>query len=206
MARAKISSEHSQSDDEGPAARDRRAFLKGAGMLGICGCGLASECSARPGEAASDAAQAPAAAPEPLAKHWVATLLPLLAAGDPEHARSAIRRCFEPHFRSLALEPTLDKFRGNVEGFVRHLEKEWGWVVSYSPDTGVILVDENKPYCVCPVLPKERSGDLGLLCYCSEGIAERMFSHVAGSPVHARVVASVLRGDRTCKYRIELKA
>ncbi len=206
MAPARISGEHSHSDDKGPASGNRRAFLKGAGLLSICGCGLAAECSARPGEAASDAAQAPAAVPEPLAKHWVATLLPLLAASNPEHARSAIRKCFEPHFRSLALEPTLDKFRGNVEGFVRYLEKEWGWVVSYSPETGVILVDENKTYCVCPVLPKERSGDLGLLCYCSEGIAERMFSHVAGSPVRARVVASVLRGDRTCKYRIELKA
>ncbi len=206
MTLARNPGEHSYSDDEAPASGNRRAFLKSAGLLGICGCGLTAECSVRPGEAASDAAQAPAAVPEPLAKHWVATLLPLLAAGNPEHARSAIRKCFEPHFRSLALEPTLDKFRGNVEGFVRYLEKEWGWVVSYSPDTGVILVDENKTYCVCPVLPKERSRDLGLMCHCSEGIAERMFSHVAGSPVRARVVASVLRGDRTCKYRIELKA
>jgi hypothetical protein len=33
-----------------------------------------------------------------------------------------------------------------------------------------------------------------------------MFSRVTGGPVRAQVIASVLRGDRTCKYRIELKA
>jgi hypothetical protein len=180
----------------------RRTFLQQAGVFGICGCAVSAGGRSVAGDGA---AEAQAAQPEPMAKQWVATLLPLLAAGDPVRARSAIRKCFEPHFRALALEPTLDTFRGNVAGFVRHLEKEWGWVVDYSPETGVILIDENKAACVCPVVPKEHPGGLGILCYCSEGIAERMFSHVAGAPVRAEVVASILRGDRSCKYRIDLK-
>jgi hypothetical protein len=164
-------------------------------MLGVCGCGALAEPEGHNQQAA----------PEPLAKQWVATVLPLLAAGDREHARTVIRRCFEPHFQSLAMQDTLDAFRGNLAGFLRHLEKEWGWVVTYSPEEGIILIDENKSACVCPVLPKQHTGDLGLLCCCSEGFAERMFSLVAGAPVRAEVTASVLRGDRTCRYRITLK-
>jgi hypothetical protein len=182
---------------------DRRSFLKKAGWFGMCGCGFAADGLAGP---ADQATQAQAAQPEPLSKQWIATLLPLLAAGDREHARQAVRGCSLPHFRTLAMDATLDKFRGNVAGFLGHLEKEWGWIVKYSPGDGVILVDENKAACVCPLLPKERTGDLGLLCCCSEGFAERMFSRVAGSPVRAQVTASILRGDPSCKYRIELRA
>jgi hypothetical protein len=186
--------------DTSAGGADRRSFLKQAGLFGMCGCGTAAR------DLAGPAAHAQPAQPEPLAKQWVGTLLPLLAAGDREHARQAIRNCSAPHFRALAMDATLDKFRGNVGGFLAHLEKEWGWIVKYSPGDGVVLVDENKTTCVCPLLPKERGGDLGLLCYCSEGFAERMFSRVTGGPVRAQVIASVLRGDRTCKYRIELKA
>jgi hypothetical protein len=136
---------------------------------------------------------------------WVGALLPLLAVGDRERARAAIRNCWTPHYDSLGMQTTIERFRGNLEGFLRHLQVEWGWAVTYSPEQGMILVDENKPACVCPVVPKQHTGDLGLLCYCSEGFAERMFSQVIGTPVHVDVVASVLRGDPSCRYRIELK-
>lgn len=179
-------------------AADRRSFLKQASLLGLCGCGVCAEASPVPAGAGQQAA-------EPLARQWIATLLPLLADGDRERAGSILRGCSAAHFQSLDMEKMLDGYRGNVAGLLKHLEKEWGWVVQYSPKEGLILIDENKTTCVCPVIPKQHSGDLGILCCCSEGFAERMFSRVAGAPVRARVVASVLRGDRTCKYRVELK-
>jgi hypothetical protein len=187
----------------------RRTFLRRAGLAGLCGCGLATSGLAAPdGRREADervAGSEQAATPEPLAKQWVAALLPALAAqGDRERARAAIRGCWRPHYDALGIQATLDKFRGNLDGFLRHLQAEWGWVVKYSPEQGVIQIDENKAACVCPVVPKQHDGDLGLLCACSEGFAEQMFSQVVGAPVRAVVVASVLRGDRTCQYRIEV--
>jgi hypothetical protein len=188
----------------------RRTFLRRATLAGFCACASSgAEAVVAPagatGTAGAGAGHQAASQPEPMAKKWVATLLPLLAVGGRDQARQAIRACWPAHFESLGIQPTLDKFHGNLDGFLRHLQAEWGWVVSYSPDQGVILVDENKPACVCPVVPKNHAGDLGLICFCSEGIAERMFSDVVGHPVRAQVVASILRGDRSCKYRIDVK-
>ncbi len=42
------------------------------------------------------------------------------------------------------------------------------------------------------------------LCNCSEGFAERMFSYILNRPVRATVIASILRGDKSCKYEIFL--
>jgi hypothetical protein len=176
---------------------NRRSFLKAAGLAGVCACSLPS---------AIAATEQVAPAKEPLAKAWVATLLPLLAAGDRAQAAKAIRACSGPHYEALGLDATVGRFRGDLDGFLRHLQQEWGWVITRGPEPGVILIDENKPACVCPVVPKPHTGDLGLLCYCSEGIAERMFSQVVGRPVRATVVSSILRGNATCRYRIETAA
>lgn len=43
-----------------------------------------------------------------------------------------------------------------------------------------------------------------LLCDCSEGFTEKMFSAVVGKPVKAEVVASIQRGAESCRYRITL--
>ncbi|RPJ74487.1 MAG: hypothetical protein EHM24_06015, partial [Acidobacteria bacterium] len=144
---------------------DRRSFFKHAGVA-ICACGVTGPGGAF-GAAALTASPLAEAAPEPLAKKWVATLLPLLAAGDRERARTMIRACWSPHYEGLGMQGTIDKFRGDLPGFLRHLQAEWGWVVTHSAEQGLILIDENKSQCVCPILPKEHTGDLGLLCYCS---------------------------------------
>jgi predicted hydrocarbon binding protein len=54
------------------------------------------------------------------------------------------------------------------------------------------------------VLDREIFPGSDVICYCSEGFAERMFSRVAGVEVSAEVVSSVRRGDLSCVYRIEL--
>lgn len=43
-----------------------------------------------------------------------------------------------------------------------------------------------------------------LLCYCSEGFAELMFSKVVGHPVKAEVIRSIHRGAASCAYQIDI--
>jgi hypothetical protein len=70
------------------------------------------------------------------------------------------------------------------------------------PEKEIILADENKPSCVCPLL-KDAERLFPGLCYCSEGFAELMFSAVFKYPVRASVVSSIQRGDSHCVYKIE---
>ena len=68
----------------------------------------------------------------------------------------------------------------------------------------VLIADESKPFCVCPLINKDTDKLLPAMCYCSEGFAERMFSVVCEHQVEAVVISSVQRGDERCIYRIEL--
>ena len=82
--------------------------------------------------------------------------------------------------------------KGDLDGFLAFLSREWGWVITQCGE--IILVDENKNYCVCPLCQAQKMPPL--LCNCSEGFAERMFSYVLNRPVRATVIASILRGDK----------
>jgi predicted ArsR family transcriptional regulator len=135
----------------------------------------------------------------------ITALLPQLAKGDREEARRILKGCAEAHYEDLKMQATVDKFRGKMDEFLAFLRKEWGWIIDYDRDQGVILVNENKTSCVCPLVPKARTADLGILCYCSEGFAERVFSEIHGSRVRAEVAESILRGQQHCIYRIELR-
>jgi predicted hydrocarbon binding protein len=64
------------------------------------------------------------------------------------------------------------------------------------------IADENKTKCVCPMVNKEKGVRSSILCYCSEGFAEKMFSTVVGHPVKAKVISSIHRGNNRCKYQI----
>lgn len=181
---------------------DRRSFLRRACLTGLCACGAAATAAAA--TAVSDGEPTETKPPEPVAKKWVATLLPLLASGDPEAARTLLRACSAAHYDELGMTAIAGRYHGNLEGFLGFLRAEWGWVIDHQPDARLVLIDENKSACVCPVVPREHGGRLGLMCHCSEGFAERLFSEVVGGPVRAEVTASILRGDPTCKYRIDL--
>jgi predicted hydrocarbon binding protein len=103
------------------------------------------------------------------------------------------------------MRATADRFRGRTDEFLAFLRREWGWIIEHDRARGIISIDESKRSCVCPLVPKEHGGGLGVLCHCSEGFAEMMFSAVIGAPARAEVTESILRGHQSCKYRIELE-
>lgn len=138
-----------------------------------------------------------------LAGDWLARLLENLEQADP--AENPVKGCAEVHYRQLNMDQVTAPFRGNLPAFIDHLHKTWGWQVAYDPELGVITADENKDYCVCPLVRLGMVKHSQLLCACSEGFAERMFSEVLGRPVRAGVVRSILRGGSSCVYRIETR-
>lgn len=181
---------------------DRKGFLRKTCLAGVCGCGFGALALKAGSETQSDQETG-----NLVARQWLVKLLENLDATlDTGELRKIIKMSAGVHYDQLKMDDLLAGYTGRMKDFIGFLEKEWGWRVNYDETTGVILADENKSWCVCPVLKGSDATGSPAICYCSEGFAERMFSKVAGMAVTAEVVSSVRRGDKTCIYRVELPA
>lgn len=141
-----------------------------------------------------------------LSQEWIASLLQNLNNNvDQEKVKKIVKANAIVHYRNLKMDDMLTNHIGNIEGFIDFISNEWGWKVEYNKETRTIIADESKPFCVCPMINQKNGVSSSAICYCSEGFAEKMFSTVAGVPASATVISSVLRGDKTCKYRIALQ-
>ncbi len=135
---------------------------------------------------------------------WLSTLLTGLDAHLPPETQAALLQgCAAVHYRSIHMDALIAPYRGDLEGFTQFLSEKWQWKVDYNKDAHIITADENKSACVCPLVQKAGITSPAL-CYCSVGFAERMFSAVAGRPVKAEVTHSILRGDKSCVYTIQI--
>ena len=118
-----------------------------------------------------------------------------------ETKKEVLKGCSISHFNAINMENILSKYIGNVYSFITFLESEWNWLVKINEEEGVIYADENKSQCICPIV---KLGEIktSLICNCSEGFAEKMFTQVLQREVKAKVVRSVLNGDKSCAYEI----
>lgn len=182
----------------------RRTILKKAFYccIGAC-CFGAAGCSEKSG---GNGEQTQTRQQDTLPYKWIAAILQNIDENvSDDYARDIIKSGAAAHYEQLQMDKTLAQFKGKLEEFLEFPRREWGWIIDYDKQNGVILIDENKNFCCCPLVNKETGIKSPLLCYCSEGFSEKMFSTVVGSPVRAEIIESVLRGDKSCKYRIDLK-
>lgn len=182
---------------------DRRAFIKKVTCLtGACLCGFTSLV---PTVSAADSKPSDPNPNEALMQDWISNLLLSIdEKADPATHRSILKACAASHYEQLKMDDFLQPYIGKLEAFNQFLEKEWGWKVQYQKELGRIVADENKSACVCPMVNKAKGVRSSILCYCSEGFAERMFSKVVGHPVKAEVLRSIHRGAKTCAYQIDI--
>ncbi len=189
---------------------DRKGFLKKACLAGACGCGLGAIALkagniVNPGQGNKAEQETQTTTENQVAQQWLKNLLENLDGNLEEgELRRIVKMSSVVHYDHLKMDGLLSGYKGRLKEFLDFLGTEWGWKVDYNETTGVILADENKSWCVCPVLGKTSEPENPAICYCSEGFAEQMFSVVVGKPVDARVISSVRRGDKSCIYRIEI--
>lgn len=180
---------------------NRKKFLKQACLSGLCLCGFSV-----PGTSENGAVQSSISndnSDEQLIRNWVSNLLKNLEEKQNADLSKTVKKNGLVHFDQLKFDTVLLEYRGNLPKFISFLEEKWGWKIKYDKANNFILADENKNYCVCPVAKGVSISSL--LCNCSEGFAELMFSAVIGKPVKAKVVTSVLRGDSSCSYSVHWK-
>ena len=140
-----------------------------------------------------------------LAFEWISSLLAVLDDDLPQETRAAlIRRCAVAHYRNANVDKIVSQYKGDIEAFLQFLSREWKWKITYDQDAQIVTADEDKNVCVCPLVQKSTGKVSATLCHCSEGFAERMFSAVVEKPVKAEVTRSILRGDKSCVYTIQI--
>ena len=98
------------------------------------------------------------------------------------------------------MDSIIDNYVGDLYGFVSFLQENWGWTINFSEDGKKIIIDENKDFCVCPVvntLKQTGNNTPKSLCNCSEQFARNMFSKVVGKEVYAKVIRSIIRDGKS---------
>lgn len=183
----------------------RRNFIKKACMSGICLCGFSSIVQGMGITTFNTISDESINKNEIMFLKWITELLNNLDNNLTEpQLRRIVKSASIAHHQNLDMDTMLTPFKGKPDAFIKFIEEKWGWKVSYENNRQVLLANEDKPYCVCPMLRYEKDKKHPSLCYCSEGFAERMFSIVYGFPVNATVISSIQRGNDKCVYRIEL--
>lgn len=182
----------------------RRNFIRKSCIGGICLCGFHRLYA---NDAAEDSA-ATGNGEQSMPLVWIGTLLSGLenCHTDELTLRQILKPAAIAHYNQLEMDVKLAPFLGKPDDFIAFLEKEWGWIVSYDESGEVLYVDENKAYCVCPLLSQqnEKEKHYPALCFCSEGFAERMFTTVYAKEVRVTVISSIQRKNERCIYKIEL--
>ena len=74
--------------------------------------------------------------------------------------------------------------------------------VQVEADGNSIVIHLGKPHCTCPVARELKDG---ILCNCTVGHEEAMWSVFFGCEVKAEIIESHLRGGKDCVVRIVVK-
>ena len=179
---------------------DRKGFFKKACFAGACLCGFGTVSSL-----ANSNTSPIMDNNKQLNQDWLSNLLSNLDQDLEEEAlRKIVKKSSKVHYDNLNMDTLLADYIGDLEKFNQYIESTWGWKIDYNKTTKVLIADENKDYCVCPILEHKKGLNTSAICYCSEGFAEKMYSVVTGLSVTAKVISSVRKGDKSCKYKIEI--
>lgn len=184
-------------------ATSRRNFIKKACLSSACICGFSTLSGVNVSKNTETHYDDRSTA---MFRKWISEILTNLDKNLPEaKIRELVKSASVAHYQNLNMDASLTPYIGKMNDFIGFIEKEWGWIFTYEDNGNVILANENKSICVCPLINKQEDVKYPALCFCSEGFAEMMFSKVNKSPVEATVISSIQRGNERCIYRIVLK-
>ncbi len=185
---------------------NRKDFFKKTCLASACLCGFVPMASSSANREQMSANNESDNSNTELMQDWIANLLLSIEENSTRKVRrEIIKTGAHTHYNSLNMDKLLAPYVGNIEEFIRFLSNEWGWEIDFDSVSGILTANENKSYCVCPLINHNNENKFPALCYCSEGFAEEMFSRVLGYPVTARVVSSIQKGDDQCIYEVGIK-
>jgi hypothetical protein len=168
----------------------RNQFLKGC-AAGMCSCAVPVPAAGADSQEARRTLDA--------ARVRFARLVGVLADHLDQPAR---KRIFEDLGRECARQyrGLTEKYRGDVEGFLKMARTQWVETAEYDPAAGTIRIVDKAKHCTCPLVkPGVTPPDF---CNCTLGWQKEAYSAILGRPVEAELEESILRGGSRCVFRI----
>jgi len=178
---------------------DRKEFLRTCAG-GLCACTTA--CLAAPAEAAE------AAKPEdwrlPFVKKRYAKLLEILSDEMNDEQLNDTLFKLGHHCSSLG-NKTLEKYRGDVEGYAAFIRKTTSAdIITYDRGKGVItMTTDVRPDCFCPFNGVAFKTP-GVVCNCSLGWQTNTWETLLQKKVQVELKEAVLRGGQHCTFEIRI--
>ena len=134
------------------------------------------------------------------ARYQVAKLVGFMGTGTTAEACAGI---LEKTGRECAKLGQLQvKFKGNPEGYLAAIKKNWGTDASWDKEKGIITVAVAEGECGCPLVDSKRTP--ALWCNCSVGYQKEAFETVFARPVTATLKESKLSGSKRCVFEVKL--
>lgn len=96
----------------------------------------------------------------------------------------------------------LDRYQGNVRGFLEEGLRLWMAEAHYDEAKGTIRIVDKSATCTCPLVKVGTTPSS--FCDCTLGWQEAAYSMLLGVPVKAELEESILRGGKRCAFRISV--
>jgi predicted ArsR family transcriptional regulator len=108
-------------------------------------------------------------------------------------------------FCSAEYDQTLDKYKGDVDGFSEHVRNtSSGDMVSYDREKRVItMTSPDRTDCFCP-LNSVTAKTPGVVCNCSLGWQQHSWEKVLQKKVRVELKEAVLQGGKRCTFEIHI--
>ena len=91
-----------------------------------------------------------------------------------------------------------------LEELIEIFRTKWNWVVDYDKEHGVLICNENKDYCLCPIEHCSKGDVSKNLCLCTRGMIKSIFRFALQKEVNVELLRSVIRDGKSCIYKIIL--
>lgn len=104
---------------------------------------------------------------------------------------------------SMNAAKNYEKFKGDIEGFLKNLQETWAQKATYDKDKKEIaIIGKKSDTCFCPFVDMSKmSKDF---CNCSLGWQKETFKTIMGKEVTGQIDSSVLRGGESCNFTIRV--
>ena len=133
-----------------------------------------------------------------LAKRQYSTLLNKI---EPEISDEKLAGMLEESGRNCAKSlGWAEKYKGNPEGFFKHMHEHAGEQLSFDESGNIITIITPERPCVCPVVNVSEIPDY--YCNCSKGWQKETYETILGKPVEVSIKESALRGSKRCVFEV----
>jgi hypothetical protein len=186
----------------------RKVFMRNCAAA-LCATGLCSQAGFSEARQSEDAKQS--CDPKELddtrnradaARYRFSKLVTIIQTRLPEAERKQILRTLGAECSNTYRASLIDRYKGNLRGFLEEGRRNWMAEADYDEARGVIRIVDKGPGCSCPLVQAGTTPPS--FCDCTLGWQEATYSAIVGRPVRAELEESILRGGQRCVYRITL--